>query len=206
MDTLPDGLTKLADELARRASNASDPAVKAKLIESADKFRAIDRQARSVLSEAAAPSHRQQPRTLGRLCVVAISSFWLLVFLRGFESVHIGIATVFSALLLLVWYLETRAVDGPASRLEVTFAWLWLVLRTVIGAAGALLLLGVPIMTVIFVLKGASIPNGVGIGNLAISFLLGVLCIWVGFAGWSRNPVRDLQLRKQWRDRYGWPL
>jgi hypothetical protein len=186
--------------------------VRAKLVESAEKFRAIDQRARSVLGEAAPPSPERQPQTRRRLLidsapyVVAVSIFWLLAFLHGFEGRAIGVATAFSALFLLVWYFETRSASRHPSRLETALAWLWLVFRTVIGAVGALFFLGVPITAVVLVLADQSFPDAAMIFILVVGLLLGLLCLWIGFAGWSRSPVRDLQLRKHRRQRYGWPL
>ena len=127
-----------------------------------------------------------------------ITLIWLLAALRGLAVAPVGVAGAFSMLLGAVWLLQRRKLQNARA------AWTWLGLRTLIGLIGALLFFGIPIG--VFTVGGVDSLHGAKLASLVVSCLLGVLCMWIGFVGWSSNPLRDLELRKERKSRYGWPF
>ena len=208
-DSLPDGFLKLADQLERRAASEADPGTKQSLLESVVRMRRIDQQARAVLDEArqvqANYREYEQRRSGAEVAVYAatIAFVWLFAFLKGFDRGTTGLAVAFSVLLLAVWYFQSRNLGERPTRAETVAAWVWLGLRTLVGVAGAVLFIGMPLAVV--VLGRVEMLYGTRLASLVVSCLLGLLCIWIGFAGWSRDPVRDLRLRRQrlWGDNSG---
>jgi hypothetical protein len=204
---LPDGFLKLADQLERRAAGEADPGTKQSLLESAVRMRRIDEQARAVLDQARQVQanyreYEQRRRAAERALYAATIAFvWLLALLRGFGAATLGMAAGFSLLLVAAWYFQSRSIDARETRAEKAAAWTWLALRTLVGVAGVALFLGVPAAALMA--GRLDLLYGARLGSLVVSCLLGLLCIWVGFAGWSRDPVRDLRLRRQrlWGDR-----
>lgn len=107
-------------------------------------------------------------------------------------------------MLALVWYFETRDKDERPTRAETSLAWAWLTFRRLVGIAGALLFLGLPVA--LLILNGVDFRDSSKLVTLLVSSLLGVLCIWVGFFGWNRSVQRDVQIHEQRKRRYGWPF
>jgi hypothetical protein len=206
---LPDGFLKLADQLERRAAGEADAATRQSLLENAERMRRIDEQARAVLDDASRTrSHYREyerRRTAAeRLLYAATIAFaWLLAFLRGFGATTIAVAAAFALVLLAAWYLQSRSIEEGETRGEAAAAWAWLGLRTLVGLAGAGLFIGAPVL---LITSGRlDILYGARAASLVVSCLLGLLCLWVGFAGWSRDPLSDLRLRRQrlWGDNTG---
>ena len=201
---LPDGFQKLADELSRRAAAESDAAARQSLLDNAETFRRIDREARAMLDSAERVRadfrdfERRRSAAETVLFGVTIAIIWLLAALRGLGMAPAGVAGAFSMLLGAVWLMQRRKLQTPRA------AWAWLGLRTIIGVIGALLFFGIPVG--VFTVGGVDSLHGARLASLVLSCLLGVLCMWIGFVGWSRNPLRDLQLRKERKSRYGWPF
>ena len=200
-DTLPDGFLKLADQLERRAAREADPDTKQSLLESAGRMRRIDEQARAVLSDVSvAQSHyreyeRRRAAADRTLYAATIAFVWLLASLRGFGAATLGVAAVFSALLLAAWYFQSRSIDEREPSTLAVAAWTWLVLRTLVGIAGVALFIGVP--AAVLMAGRLDMLYGARLASLVVSCMLGLLCVWIGFAGWSRDPVRDARLRRQ---------
>lgn len=208
-DALPDGFLKLADSLERRAAGEADPATKQSLLENAERMRRIDEQARAVLSDAdrVRSDYREYERrrtAADRTVYAATIAFaWLLAFLKGFGAATLGLAAGFSVVLLAAWYIQSASLEEHETRTGAVTAWSWLALRTLVGIAGAVLFVGVPLAALTS--GRLDMLYGARLASLVISCLLGLLCMWIGFAGWSRDPVRDLRLRRQrlWGDNHG---
>src|SRR5215510_8315240 len=97
MEPLPDGFLKLANELSRRAASEPDPTMKAQLLQTAERYRRMDEQARTVLTEAAtlqakvrAPA--RHPVAQSVLYIVFTGFFWVLAFLHEFDTASVALA------------------------------------------------------------------------------------------------------------------
>jgi len=209
MEPLPDGFLKLADELSRRAASEPDPTMKAQLLQTAERYRRMDEQARTVLTEAAtlqakvrAPA--RHPVAQSVLYIVFTGFFWVLAFLHEFDTASVALATALSALFALVWYFESRDTAQPPSRTETALAWAWLGFRSLVGIVAALLFLGLPIAAL--VVKEVEFHDGNTPVALLVGCAIGVLCLWVGLFGWRRNIRRDVTDSSKQKRRYGWPF
>jgi hypothetical protein len=209
-EQLPDGFVRLAEQLERRAAGEADPALREKLLAQADSFRRLDQKARAIWSDttevqkALGPPATKAFRADAWLYCGMIGFTWLLSFLRGVETAMVAVASALSLLIVAVWYLQTRDVGHKPTRTEKAVAWLWTVLRALVGVVGGVVFLVLP--AVVLVLRGRDVPDPGTLASLLISGLLGIACLWVGFVGSTGNPVSDLQRSRERRGRYGSPI
>ena len=195
--------SRLADEVTRFAQDVSDLSLRREMLAKAEQVRVI-LESEAKRKEEERRERKKHAKVMGIFSAFAVAFAWLLAFLRGFDAGSIVVALAMSTIFGLAWYFETRDREAGPTQVEAILAWLWLWLRLIVGVVGGLLFLGLP-LAIVF-LKGIGDVGAPKPGTLIVSALLGLLCLWVGFAGWSKSIRRDPQLHAERRKRYGWPL
>jgi hypothetical protein len=142
------------------------------------------------------------PRRHGEtvLWLSAIAVFWLQALLHGFERAAVVVAAVGSALFAMVWFLQARSRDRTASRGEIIVATAWRWARLIVGFAAVIVFGGIPIAALIL---GFPVDSRF-LAALLAGVVVAALAVWVAVYGWSRTFIRDPQIHRERKRRYGW--